>query len=394
MVNHKITISKDKRNELKNYKQKNINELIDIYSEQLKIKEEKSVSQTVEFVKSNPDLFYVISHSGGKDSSVAYYIWEKVISQIDKHINWEINFSNTSNETADTYKLIKNLPKEKLHILNPEIGFYQWLKNKKNYFIPSIMVRNCCSTYKEGQITKAYDKDSEIVMVTGLRKHESAKRKDYEFFIDHKKRLEIHKNSNMPKKWITLSPVIDWEDVDVWIYILKENIKYNRQYELGFNRVGCLLCPYQHNYIDLIIKKQYPTYWKRWKEILNKNYEIYKIQDRLKWTLDEWIQGRWKEGISKEQSIIKNKPTKENIKELAEVKGISEELAAKYFKKQCNCGKNLNPTEVAMNLKMYGRNIDTTKMECKKCFCKNNNINSKEYGEMMIRFTEQGCNLF
>ena len=352
-----------------------------------------SISQTVEFLKENPDLFYVVSHSGGKDSSIAYHIWKKALERIDANIKWEINFSNTSNETADTYKLVKKLPKEKLNILNPEVGFYQWIKNK-NYFVPSVMVRSCCSTYKEGQITKAYDKDKEIVMITGLRKHESTKRKDYEFFTDHKKRIKIHKTSNVPKKWLTISPIVEWEDAEVWVYLLKEELEYNNQYNLGFNRVGCLICPYQHDYLDLIIQEHYPTHWKRWVEILKKNYEIYDIKKQLKWSLEEWIGGKWKEGKSKEYQLTRKNPTEKSVKELAEIKGISEELAAKYFQKECQCGKKLNPTEVAMNLKIYGRNMDELKMECKKCFCSTNQIKPKDYNDRMIDFLNDDCNLF
>ena len=73
--------------------------------------------------------------------------------------------------------------------------------------------------------------------------------------------------------------------------------------------------------------------WNRWEFALEKNYEITDVKNRLKWTLEEWKNGKWKLGISKEQGIIQNKPTKERVKELAEIKGISEELALKYFQK-------------------------------------------------------------
>ena len=39
-------------------------------------------------------------------------------------------------------------------MVNPEIGYYQWIIKKKDYFIPSVLVRNCCSTYKEGNLHK------------------------------------------------------------------------------------------------------------------------------------------------------------------------------------------------------------------------------------------------
>lgn len=387
----------------KDYKQKKIKELIDIYDNKLTNLKNNSISHIVEYILQNPKHKYIISHSGGKDSTVIYDIWEKALkilkskhTKIFHQLEWIISFSNTSNDTADTYKYIKTqLRKDKLNILNPKVGFYQWVIKVKNYFTPSVMVRNCCSTYKEGQINKAYNKNRETTMVIGVRKYESTARSQYDYIMNNDFRKKIHKISNLPEKWINFAPIVEWHDEEVWLYILKEGLKYNKQYDLGFNRCGCLICPFQSDYVDLIIQKYYPKQWDRWLKILEKNYELYAVKKRLKWSLEEWQQGRWKRATSKEQVLIQSKPTKEKIKELAEIKGISIELAEKYFKKKCNkCSKKLNPTEIAMNLKVYGRGMDVDKMQCKKCFCEQNDINKDQYKQMSIEFLEGGCELF
>lgn len=72
-------------------------------------------------------------------------------------------------------------------------------------------------------------------------------------------------------------------------------------------------------------------------------------------------------------------------------------MAAKYFKKECSCGKKLNPTEVAMNLKLTGRYEgvnDTRTYLCKKCLSEFLGITTKEYKEKSIEFTQSGCELF
>lgn len=399
--NHVIKITKDNTKLFKDYKQKKINELIKLYDEKSTNHKINSINKTIEYILDHPDYYYVISHSGGKDSTVMYDIWQRALKilkiehrEIYDNLQWEINFSNTSNDTADTYKYVKQLPKDKLHILNPKVGFYQWLIKVKSYFVPSVFVRNCCSTYKEGQIIKTYDKNNEITMVLGVRKYESTKRSKYDYIMDENFRNKIHNKSNLSNKWIQFAPIVEWRDEEIWLYILREKLEVNRQYYLGFNRCGCLICPYQSDYIDLITQKYYSKQWQRWINILKKNYELYDIKGRLKWTFEEWASGKWKSGYSKEQELIQNKPTQERIKQLAEIKGISEELATKYFQRKCECGKSLNPTEIAMNLKIYGRNIDIGKMECKKCFCQNNDIKSKKYTEMAIEFNKEGCNLF
>ena len=112
-------------------------------------------------------------------------------------------------------------------------------------------------------------------------------------------------------------------------------MKYNDMYNKGFNRIGCLICPYQSDVVELLIKNHYPKQWKRWVDILAKGYEIYGVERRLKWDLLEWCEGgRWKSATSKESELTTKKATPERIKELAELKGISEEMAVKYFKKE------------------------------------------------------------
>lgn len=332
-----------------------------------------------------------------------YNIWTKALDIIKKdyqniNIKWEINFSNTSNDTADTYKFIKTqLPKDKLNILNPEIGYYQWISKVKNYFIPTVFARNCCSTYKEGQLNKHYDNNKKITMLTGVRKYESFKRAKYDYIMDYEFNKKLFGTSNFPKTWTTLAPIVEWHNEEIWLYILRENLECNPMYKKGFYRAGCLVCPFQHDYIDLLTQEYYPKQWDRWVNILKQNYKIKDIEARLKWTFDEYKNGKWKQGKSKVQELIQMKPTNERVKEVAEIQGISEELAKKYFKQKCSCGKTLNPTEIAMYLKLYGRyenQIDDRDYLCKKCLCKDRNITTKEYNEKSIEFRDSGCNLF
>ena len=282
--------------------------------------------------------------------------------------------------------------------MNPKEGFYNMIK-RTNYFVPNAVSRKCCQVYKEGQIRKSYDVNTEYIMILGVRKYESVKRANYDWVMDDKFYIKLfgEKNNN-PKLWTNIAPIINWKDEDVWLYLIKENIKLNPQYEKGYNRCGCLICPYQSEYIDLLTEKYYPTLWDRWtKEILPKSYKNGLIEERFKWTLEEWIKGAWKKGTSKIYEITKNTPTKERVEEVMEIMNIRDyNLAKKYFNKTCHkCGKRLNPTDIGMNLKMLGRSMDIeNKAFCKKCMCKEFDITTKEYSGKVQQFREGGCNLF
>ena len=405
VADNQIHITTDNRNgyKVKNKinplgKQKKISELIDEYSAHIDEMFDKAILNTVEFVSTHREHFYLISFSGGKDSLVLYKVWCEALKKLDFEPKWIVNFANTSNDTADTYRYVKNIiPKDKLNTLNPEVGFYTWIKDVKNYFLPNTRVRNCCSTYKEGQINKAYDNNRPTVNVIGVRKFESTKRANYEMVMDYDWRKEHFDNSNVPKAWINFSPIIDMTDEEIWLLILKNGWDFNRMYRLGFHRIGCLICPYQQDYVDLLIQEYYPKAWERWKNILRKNYDITCVKKNLKWSFDEWCSGRWKRALSKEYYIIGNKPTKERVRQLAKLKGISEDMAVKYFQKICSCGKRCSPTEIAMFYKTKGRfegQEDNRVVLCKKCLCKNLGISENEYKQMATEYRDDGCSLF
>ena len=54
------------------------------------------------------------------------------------------------------------------------------------------------------------------------------------------------------------------------------------------------------------------------------------------------------------------------------------------LKKCCVCGKKLNPTHIAMNLKLSGRNMKEDKMMCKEHLCNDCGYeNDRDYNAAM-----------
>ena len=398
LINYQINIKKYEKPIHKNY---TLEEEYEVAREQLEAKVKQSIQMTKEYTLKNLDKKIFVSISGGKDSDVMKHIVDIAFNELrEEGINVDYNLIafNTSNDTAETYKHLKQHHKmTKENIISPEVGFYQWIVDKKNYFTPTRFVRNCCSTYKEGQLTKIMGKKEDTLTFLGMRSPESVKRKDYDFDLNEAQK-KIGKKPNVPENWLRFLPIVKWTDAEVWLYILNRKMKYNDMYNKGFNRIGCLICPYQSDVVELLIKNHYPKQWKRWVDILAKGYEIYGVERRLKWDLLEWCEGgRWKSATSKESELTTKKATPERVKELAELKGISEEMAVKYFKKECSCGKKLNPTEIAMFLKLTGRyenQEDNRQYLCKKCLSEFLGITTKEYKEKAIEFIQGGCELF
>ena len=47
----------------------------------------------------------------------------------------------------------------------------------------------------------------------------------------------------MQKAKMTVNPIVDWKEEDIWNYIDQEHICTNELYQCGYKRVGCIGCP-------------------------------------------------------------------------------------------------------------------------------------------------------
>lgn len=112
----------------------------------------------------------VVTVSGGKDSAVVHHLIDSCIEEYD------IVFSNTSNETHHTYKYIKNNYKNAI-IVSPKEGFYNFVK--KYAFVPTRFGRACCTTQKEAPMIDQLDKNEKLLFFMGMRKAESQNRSTY-----------------------------------------------------------------------------------------------------------------------------------------------------------------------------------------------------------------------
>lgn len=340
---------------------RNIKELIRI--------EEDSLNLIKEAINKYKNYNPKILSSGGKDSIITAYLVRKI------NKDTEIIFNNTTLDCADTYKYIKSINNVK--ILSPKEGFYQW--RERNNFVGNRMARACCNLFKEQETIKQLNGNDKIIFFMGMRNEESNTRKDY---------VDEWKNDKWGKRdWIGILPIRKWTEEQIWLYIIWKNIKINEKYKKGYSRVGCsIACPYYTKSTWVLDKYWYPKMYKRWHDILDKDFI-----DNQKWTIlnctKEEYHCCWNGGVYRDE------PTQDVINEFADSKGISCDLAEKYFNKTCmRCSKILKKDDIALSMKYYGRNIE--KFKCIKCLSKDLNVDVHKLKEKAKEFKQQGCNLF
>lgn len=201
------------------------------------------------------DMF--VSFSGGKDSTVTSDLVTRAFATNKvTHI-----FGDTTLEFPTTYEYRARFAKEHkvLRAKNYEKNFEDMCEQIGP---PSRVMRWCCTVFKTGAITKTlsqvFKDKTDVLTFYGIRKSESASRSKYE------------RESESPKitKQTVVSPIIDWIDFDVWLYILTTGIDFNEAYRLGFSRVGCWCCPNNGSWSEFLSKIHMHDKYVHWHEIL------------------------------------------------------------------------------------------------------------------------------
>lgn len=126
------------------------------------------------------------------------------------------------------------------------------------------MLRWCCTMFKTGPITRTmnrYYRDTNVLTFYGIRKCESVSRSKYNRVEDSADSIKIQKQK-------VASPIFLWKDIDIWLYILGENIDFNEAYRLGYDRVGCWCCPNNNERAEYLSMIYMPEQAQKWREFL------------------------------------------------------------------------------------------------------------------------------
>lgn len=213
-------------------------------------------------VKGYKEENIVISFSGGKDSTATADLVTKALSNPSLvHI-----FGNTTLEFPATVEYANRYRD------NHPRAIFQIAKNEEQVFYdvcedigpPARMMRWCCSMFKTGPITRTINsmyRSQQILTFYGIRKTESVSRSKYHRIEDAAESVKIQQQT-------VASPIFFWKDIDIWLYILAEEVDFNDAYRLGYDRVGCWCCPNNNQRAQFLSRIYMPKESKKWRRFL------------------------------------------------------------------------------------------------------------------------------
>lgn len=204
----------------------------------------------------------VVSFSGGKDSTVTADLAVKALSNPSLvHI-----FGNTTLEFPSTIEYA-----HRFRDAHPD-AIFQIAKNDEQDFYevcddigpPARMMRWCCSMFKTGPITRVINslyRSQQILTFYGIRKSESVSRSKYNRIEDSADAVKIQQQT-------VASPIFFWKDIDIWLYLIADDVDFNDAYRLGYDRVGCWCCPNNNQRAQFLSRIYMPEQSKKWRNFL------------------------------------------------------------------------------------------------------------------------------
>lgn len=222
--------------------------------------EKEAISYIKEKCSSYDRKDLLVSFSGGKDSTVTSDLVLRALNTAQiAHI-----FGDTTLEFPETLAYIQRFRKEhpKTLIMTAENKEKDFMELCRLVGPPSRVMRWCCTVFKTGAITRKiqamFREKSHIVTFYGIRRSESVNRSKYE------------RESDSPKitKQTVISPIIDWYDFDIWLYLFTRKIDFNDAYRLGYTRVGCWCCPNNSLWSEFLSRVHMAEQYQKFRKLL------------------------------------------------------------------------------------------------------------------------------
>ncbi|MCZ7385388.1 MAG: phosphoadenosine phosphosulfate reductase family protein [Candidatus Methanoperedens sp.] len=198
-----------------------------------------------------------VSFSGGKDSLTTLDLTRSAVKKPIK-----VFFANTGIEFPETVEFVRRFCSENsIELIEVETKEAFW-ENLPSFGPPAKDFRWCCKVCKLAPINTVIEEctrgGGKCLTIDGKRKYESFTRS----------RIAPKEENPFIPGQVSVFPIRDWRAIEVWLYIYYRKLEFNPLYELGFERVGCWLCPAELSAEYYRVRELHPELFGRWNDYL------------------------------------------------------------------------------------------------------------------------------
>lgn len=186
-----------------------------------------------------------VSFSGGKDSTVVLELAKRA-GITDSY------FVDTGMEFPQTIEFVESMN------IGQKFQGGDFKSELAQRGIPKKDNRWCCERLKLHPVSNWLNEEGGCVTVQGNRWYESFARSGLPAAIENP----------YNNKQINISPIRSWRALEVFLYIWWRELPYNPLYDLGFERVGCWMCPAMLESEAERVKELLPEKYGEWMEYL------------------------------------------------------------------------------------------------------------------------------
>lgn len=223
---------------------------------------------------------FFVAFSGGKDSQVLLKLTQLA------GVRYTAEHRLTTIDPPENVHFIKQYYPS-VQIVRPRLTFWALCRHYK--MMPTQWTRFCCKDLKEAA-------NAHAVTLTGVRKSESARRSSrQEIFLQTRRRHPEFTQGTFDQftryqettveclqglDKLTVNPILDWSEEDVWDFIHYYDLPINPLYEKGYRRVGCICCPMSN--IKSIQREvlDYPKYYAAYLRLIHRIREAKRDQPK------------------------------------------------------------------------------------------------------------------
>lgn len=165
-----------------------------------------------------------VGWTGGKDSTVVLALWRKVLGELAPTSQARVVNLDTGCKFPEVLAFRDHLAREwsiEMHIIHPDIDLQRYPL--------AVDPLTCCRDLKIAPLSETIARLAIPALLTGVRADENPDRANRPWLEDHGDHARV-------------LPILEWTELDIWTYLVREGIPWCPLYDQGYRSLGCVPC--------------------------------------------------------------------------------------------------------------------------------------------------------